>query len=88
MSAGHVATIPLLGSHEVSSRATRKCAEDTSWEPKSGIVATCPALIGSGKKIPATVKQILKSAKQCQAQAAEEDEQDRAHAGSPKSERG
>ena len=58
--------------------------EDTSWEPKSGIVATCPALIGRGEKIPATVKQILKSAKQCQAQAAEEDEQDRADAGRPK----
>ena len=66
------------------SRATRKYVEDTSWEPSSGIVATSPTLVGSGKKIPATVKQILKSAKQSQEQAAGKYEQDRADASRPK----
>jgi len=32
---------------------------DTSWEPLSAIVATCGALIGNGKKIPAWIKDSL-----------------------------
>ena len=54
------------GAGRSGSRATRKYVEDTSWEAKSGIIETYPALIGGGKKIPAIVKQILKNAKQRQ----------------------
>ena len=62
------------GAGRSGSRATRKYVEDTSREAKSGIIATCPALIGGGKKNPAIVKQILKNAKQRQAQAAEDEQ--------------
>ena len=60
------------GAGHSGSRATRKYVEDTSWEAKSGIIATCPALIGGRKKIPASVKQSLNNAKQRQSQAAED----------------
>ena len=62
------------GAGRSGSRATRKYVEDTSWEAKSGIISTCPALVGGGKKIPAIVKQILKNAKQRQSQAAEDEQ--------------
>ena len=62
------------GAGRSGSRATRKYVADTSWEANSGIIATCPALIGGGKKIPAIFKQILKNAKQRQSQAAEDEQ--------------
>lgn len=37
-----------------------KLIADASWEQVSSIVATCPALIAGGRKIPAWVKQTLK----------------------------
>ena len=62
------------GAGRSGSRAARQYVEDTSWAEKSGIIATCSALIGGGKTIPAIVKQILKNAKQRQSQAAEDEQ--------------
>lgn len=54
----------------------KKYLEDTSWEPKSGIVATYPNLISGGKKIPSPVKKALKSAARRQGQPTDEHRDD------------
>lgn len=57
---------------EVAGQRKKSYVEDMSWEPKSGIVATCPNLISGGKKIPSPVKKALKSAARSQGQPTDE----------------
>eukprot|EP00904_Undaria_pinnatifida_P006121 jgi/Undpi1/2639/HiC_scaffold_13.g06018.m1 len=68
-----VGTAP-VGAGRSGSR--QRYVADTSWEPVCGIVATCSALIGGGKKIPAPVRQTLKVADQRQQHLPEEEDEE------------